>query len=148
MLGQCSPAHTRVQAPYESPRPYAATSTATAITRRRVFWFCHQERGWGSVTGGGAGIDAIALQPSKDAPRLPAVERSRTIPRHVRPRRRAPVARLRAPPPPGPRGPSCRGSPHGVLRLRSHSTQLSGREPDAADAAAPLSAGRHRKSVV
>src|SRR6266571_1628612 len=51
---------------------YAPASTATAMTRRRIFGFCHQEIGPGSVTGGGAGMDAIALQPSVAARRLPA----------------------------------------------------------------------------
>src|SRR6266550_5170497 len=93
MLGQCSPAHTRVHAPYERPRTYAPASTATAMTRRRIFGFCHQEIGPGSVTGGGAGMDAIALQPSVAARRLPALVASRTIPRHVGPLRGAGVAR-------------------------------------------------------
>src|SRR3989442_7396433 len=84
---------------------YAPASTATAITRRRILGFCHQERGPGIVTGGGAGMDAIALQPSEVARRLPAVEASRTIPRHVGPVRRARVAGARPPPPPAGGGP-------------------------------------------
>src|SRR6266704_3116434 len=35
MLGQCSPAHTRVHEPYARPTKYAASSTAAAITRPR-----------------------------------------------------------------------------------------------------------------
>src|SRR6266850_4288955 len=97
MLGQCSPAHTRVHAPYERPSMYALASTATAITRRRILGFCHQESGAVRVAGGGAGMDAIALQPSEAARRLPAVKASRTIPRHVGPVRRARVAGLRPP---------------------------------------------------
>src|SRR2546428_14059750 len=101
MLGQCSPAHTRVQAPYERPKRYAAASTATAMTRRRTFGFCHQEMGPGSVTGGGAGMDAIPLQPSEAARRLPAVVAARTIPRHARPLGRTRVAGLPGPHPQG-----------------------------------------------
>src|SRR2546426_4676778 len=98
---------------------YAPASTATAITRRRILGFCHQERGPGRVTGGGAGMDAIALQPSEVARRLPAVEASRTIPRHVGPVRRARVAGGRPPPYAGEPGPSPPGTAPGVLRLRS-----------------------------
>src|SRR2546426_11220890 len=98
---------------------YAPASTATAITRRRILGFCHQERGPGRVTGGGAGMDAIALQPSEVARRLPAVEASRTIPRHVGPVRRARVAGVRPPPYAGGREPPRPGGPHGGLALRS-----------------------------
>src|SRR3989454_217529 len=142
MLGQCSPAHTRVHAPYERPSRYAPASTAIAITRRRTLGFCHHERGPGSATGGGAGMDTIALQPSEGARRLPAVGGSRTIPRHVRPLGRTRLAGLRAPRHAGPRGAPRHGSPHAVLRLRPHRAQLPGREPDAADAAAAVSARR------
>src|SRR6266550_7061987 len=142
MLGQCSPAHTRVHAPYERPSRYAPASTAIAITRRRTLGFCHHERGPGSATGGGAGMDTIALQPSEGARRLPAVGGSRTIPRHAGPPGRTRVARLHPSRHPRPRGsPRC-GSPDAVLRLRPHGTQFPSREPDAADAAAALSARR------
>src|SRR6266478_7445263 len=142
MLGQCSPAHTRVHAPYERPSTYAPASTATAITRRRTLGFCHQESGPVSVTGGGAGMDAIALQPSEAARRLPAVKASRTIPRHARPLGRTRVAGIRAPHHEGARGAPRHGSPHTVLWLRPHRAQLPGRKPDAADAAAAFSTGR------
>src|SRR6266853_2226150 len=136
MLGQCSPAHTRVHAPYERPSTYAPASTATAITRRRTLGFCHQEMDPGSVTGGGAGMDAIALQPSKAARRLPAVEASRTIPRHAGPLHGAHVARFRPPRHSGDRGAPRRGAPHRILWLRSDRAQPAARQPDAADAAA------------
>src|SRR2546427_4406218 len=136
MLGQCSPAHTRVQAPYERPKRYAAASTATAMTRRRTLGLCHQEMGPGSVTGGGAGMDAIALQPSKVARRLPAVEASRTIPRHAGPLRGARVARFRPPRHAGNRDAPRRGAPHGVLRVRSDRTQPAARQSHADHAAA------------
>src|SRR2546422_6116873 len=50
---------------FRSPRTYTPASTATAMTRRRTLGLCHQEMGPGSVTGGGAGMDAIALQDRK-----------------------------------------------------------------------------------
>src|SRR5947209_2437053 len=106
MLGQCSPAHTRVHDPYARPQRYAAPSTAAAISRARVLGCCHQVMGRGSVVG--AGMETIALQPSQGAPRLPAAQAPRTIPRHVRPRRRTRVARLRAPRHARARGPSRR----------------------------------------
>src|SRR5204863_2198246 len=121
---------------------YTPASTATAMTRRRTLGLCHQEMGPGSVTRGSAGMDAIALQPSKVARRLPAVEASRTIPRHARPLGRTRVAGLPAPHHEGSRGAPRHGSPHVVLRLRPHRAQLPGREPDATDVAAALSASR------
>src|SRR3989454_12832843 len=141
MLGQCSPAHTRVQAPYERPKRYAAASTATAMTRRRTFGFCHQEMGPGSVTGGGAGMDAIALQPSEAARRLPAVEASRTIPRHARPLGRTRVAGPRAPPPTGPGGaPPPRAPPDGRAAL-TPPPHPPGAEPVASGVSRRLSTG-------
>src|SRR2546422_1700976 len=82
------------------------------MPRRRTLGFCDQEMAPGSVTGGGAGMDAIALQPSEAARRLPAVEASRTIPRHARPLGRTRVAGRCAPPPPTtPRAPPPRSPP-------------------------------------
>src|SRR5207248_6989910 len=92
MLGQCSPAQTRVHEPYASPTRYAAASTAAAISRARVLGCCHQVTGLGRETG--AGIEAIALQPSEGHRRLPAVGASRTIPRHVGSFLRAPAPRV------------------------------------------------------
>src|SRR2546429_4437580 len=107
---------------------YAPASTATAITRRRILGFCHQERGPGRVTGGGAGMDAIALQPSEAARRLPAVEGSHTIPRHVRPLGRTRLAGPRAPRPPGPRRAPPPRPPPPVLRRPPHRPPLPRRE--------------------
>src|SRR3989442_3225517 len=121
---------------------YAPASTATAITRRRMLGFWHQERGPGRVTEGGAGMDAIALKPSEVARRLPAVEASRTIPRHVGPVRRARVAGLRPPRYAGDRDPPRRGAPHGVLRLRSDRARPAARQSHADHAAAALPARR------
>src|SRR2546422_11445986 len=66
----------------------------TTLFRSRILGFCHHESGPGMVTGAGAGagMDAIALQPSKVARRLPAVGASRTIPRHAGPLGRTRVA--------------------------------------------------------
>src|SRR6266487_6838463 len=81
----------------------------------------------------GAGMEAIELQPSGACGRLPAAGACRTVPRHAGSLRGARVARLRAPrygaPPAPPRG----AAAHGVLRVRSHRTQLAARQPDAAD---------------
>src|SRR5438477_425292 len=81
----------RVGVPSASPPTYAAASTAAAISRARVLGCCPQVTGLGNETG--AGIEAIALQPSEGHRRLPAVGASRTIPRHVGPLLRAPVPR-------------------------------------------------------
>src|SRR5207249_5234699 len=140
MLGQCSPAQTRVHEPYASPNRYAATRTAAAIRRARVLGCCHQVTGLGRETG--AGIEAIALQPSEGHRRLPAVGASRTIPRHVGPLCGARVAWLPAPRHATDPAPSRRAAPDRVLRLRPHRAQLPGREPDAAHAAATLPAVR------
>src|SRR5260370_8508869 len=99
--GQCSRARTRVHARWAAPTPYAPPSTATAITRARVFGLCHQDVPPGRAVGAtGAGMEAIALQPSGAARRLPAVGGSRTLPRHVG---SLPPTRLARPlPPPHP----------------------------------------------
>src|SRR2546429_6839652 len=81
MLGQCSPAHTRVHAPYERPSRYAPASTAIAITRRRTLGFCHHERGPGSATGGAPGRATFAFQPGEGAGPWPPVGASLPIPR-------------------------------------------------------------------
>src|SRR5205823_14428146 len=83
-------------------------------------------------------MDAIALQPSEVAGRLPAVGGSRTIPRHAGSPCGARVAGLHPSRHAGPRGSPRSGSPYAVLRLRPHRTQLSGRETDAPDAAAEI----------
>src|SRR2546430_3851898 len=66
------------------------------MRRARVLGFCHHVTGLGRETG--AGIEAIALQPSEGHRRLPAVGASRTIPRHGGPFRGTQVAGA-APPP-------------------------------------------------
>src|SRR5205823_3335536 len=118
------------------------------MPRRRTCGRFHQvtrigsETGAGPDGGGGAGMEAIALQPSGACGRLPAAEAPRTIPRHAGSLHGTRVARLRAPRygarPAPPRGRAA----HGVLRVRPDRTQPATGQPDAADAAPAFSAAR------
>src|SRR3989442_7047828 len=88
--------------------------------------------------GAGAGMDAIALQPSKVARRLPAVGASRTIPRHAGPLGRTRVAGVRAPHPERTRRAPRPRSPHAVLRPPSDPAPPPRPETDAPAASAAV----------
>src|SRR2546429_1877210 len=104
------------------------------MRRARVVGFCHHVTGLGRETG--AGIEAIALQPSEGHRRLPAVGASRTIPRHGGPFRGTQVAGARLPRYAPLPTPCDRGAAGGVRPPRPHRAPPSGRGPDAPPPAA------------